>query len=143
MAQNTFENPSNAEKYVWEVGHFEEETVSKRRSIEHSANTANTGLIRQQNDDQPLTFRFGGSILTEKQLKEMIRWFQLCKTQTIYFHDFAGDSYEVLITSFEPTRQYALRNSKDPTNAPNHFWRYSIEMEVVRVIDGPWEGVSP
>lgn len=141
--QNKFENPSNAQSYSWAINHFEEEASGKRRSIERAANTANTGLIRQQNDDQPLVFRYSGTILTEAHFKEMVKWFQLTKTQTIYFHDFAGDSYEVIITSFEPTRHYALRNDKDPVNAPNHYWKYSIEIEVIRVIDGVWEGVSP
>lgn len=141
MARNEFENPSNSEKYPWPINHSEEEETGKERTVEHGANTASTGLVKQQADDQPLTFRFSGTVLKKEQLTEFIRWFNLCKTQTIYFHDFAGESFEVIITAFKPQRKRTVKNPRDYANAPLWYWHYTIEMEVVRVIDGVWTGV--
>ncbi|MBW7998501.1 MAG: hypothetical protein FVQ81_18395 [Candidatus Glassbacteria bacterium] len=141
MARNEFENPSNAKKYSWQVNHSTEDDVGKARTVESSANTANTGLNPQQADDQPLLLKYAGTIFHKAQLEEMIGWFNLCATQTIYFHDFAGESYEVLITSFKPVRHRTIHNPKDFANAPLWFWKYTIEMRVVRVIDGVWDSV--
>jgi hypothetical protein len=142
--RNRFQDPNGVRSaYEWELGHFEEEETSKRRNIEHGANTANTGLVRQQGDDTPLVLKYSGTILVKAQLVEMLAWWQLCADQTIYFRDFAGDEYEVLISAFSPTRHYTIRNPRDFANAPHHFWRYTIEMEVVRIIAGTFAGVSP
>lgn len=141
MARNEFENPKNATKYSWPVNHSEEEEVGKTRNVESGANTANTGLIPQQSDDQPLILRYTGTIFSKEQLEDMIGWFNLCASQTIYFHDFAGESYEVLITSFKPKRYRTIRNPRDFENAPLWYWKYVIEMRVIRVIDGVWDSV--
>jgi hypothetical protein len=142
---NRFTDPRTAASYDWPLNYSEEEGFGKRRNITHGANTGQTGLVKQQGDDEPLIWKVRGSILTEAMLIEIWRWWQLSKSQTIYFRDFAGDEYEVIFTSFEPTRKRVLRNPKDPTNAPNHYWTYEIEMEVIRIISGPLatSGVSP
>lgn len=138
---NEFENPKTSTKWAWPVNHSEEEETGKERSVENGANTAGTGLNPIQADDQPLQFSYSGTIFSKAQVTEMIAWFELCKTQTIYFHDFAGDSYEVIITSFKPTRHRTIRNPRDFKNAPLWYWTYTIQMRVVRVIDGIWTGV--
>jgi hypothetical protein len=66
----------------------------------------------------------------------MWAWEALCQTQTIYFTDFAGDKYEVVIDSFKPVR-HAGRNLRGGTEAPLWYWTYTIGMTVVRVISGP------
>ena len=143
MARNRFTNPSNGDYYDWQINHTEEEEVNKARSIEHGANSANTGLVKQQSDDQPLVLSYRGTILHKAQLEEFWGWFQLTKTQTIYFTDFAGDEYEVIITDFKPQRQRTIKNPRDFANAPLWYWTYAISMEVVRVIAGTMAGVSP
>jgi hypothetical protein len=137
---NEFINPKTADKYAWPVNHSEESETSLSRSVSHGAKSGN-GLVLQQADDQPLTFKYTGTIFHKAQVEEMRDWYLLCRSQTIYFKDFAGDEYEVIITAFKPTRHRTLRNPRDFTNAPLWFWRYEIEMEVVRVISGMWEGV--
>lgn len=135
---NQFQDPAAVvTTYSWAINHSEEEDFGRDRQIEHSAPTSGVGLIRQQGEESPLVYRIAGTIFAEAQVTEFWEWFTLCRTQTIYFHDFAGDSYEVLISSFKPTRHRTIRNPKDFANAPLHFWRYTMEMEVVRVIDGP------
>ena len=140
--RNTFIDPAGARPdYDWAINHSEEGEFGKARNIEHGANTANTGFVRQQSDAGPLTISVTGTILAKAQVQEMIAWFNLCETQTIYFTDFAGDQYEVTITSFKPTRHRTIRNPRDFANAPYWFWRYEMTMDVVRVIDSVWEGV--
>lgn len=143
MSRNIFKNPSNGNEYSWPINHSEEDDFGKRRSIEHGAKTNGTGLVRQQSDDGPIIIRLRGVIFHESQLQAMISWWKLCETQTIYFKDFQGNEYEVLITEFLPTRQRTIKNPRDFANAPYWFWRYEIAMEVVTIRAGDWSGVTP
>lgn len=145
MSRNRFENPENGAFYDWLVNHKDEESLGKRRNMERGAKTSGTGLIRQQTDQTPMVMRFSGTIFHQSQYDEMWEWYELCENQTIYFHDFSGDSYEVTITAFEPTRHHTVRNPRDFANAPYWFWRYTIEMEVLTFIDGSMAeaGVTP
>lgn len=141
--RDTFKDPKTGHEYEWQVGHETEGAVGKKRTVTHSANTQNTGLVRQQGDVQPLILKYEGKILHLKQLEEMWHFFQLCETQTIYFHDYMGEEYEVLITEFDPTRLPTVKNPKDFAHAPRHYWKYTIEMEVVKVRSGALAGLSP
>lgn len=144
MARNQFIDPAgNRTTYNWPINHREESEFGKTRNVEHGGNTGDVGFVRQQSDDSPLILRFSGTILVKAQLTEMLAWFEMCKTQTIYFKDFAADEYEVIITKFMPKREYTVRNPRDAANAPNWYWRYEIEMDVVTVRDGTWEDVTP
>lgn len=140
---NQFVNPRNGATYSWPINHDEEEEFGKSRNIEHTAPTASTGLVKQQGDESPLILRLNGKILEEAQLTAMKGWWSLCATQTIYFYDFAADHYEVIITAFRPKRKRTVRNPRGGTANPLHYWEYTIEMEVIRVLAGPWTGVSP
>lgn len=141
--RDKFTNPKNSESYEFDIGHNAEEPTAKTRQITNSANTANTGLIPQQGAVQPLLLKYSGTILKASQHKEMWRWYQLCETQTIYFTDYAGNEYEVMITDFAPRRQPTARNPRDPKNAPLHYWTYTITMQVIRVRSGELEGLAP
>lgn len=141
---NRFTNPQTADTYDWEINHSEEEELGKKRNITHGARTSGTGLVKVQGDDEPLIWRLSGSILSEDQLSEMWTWFELCRTQTIYFRDFTGtDEYEVIITDFQPRRERTIRNPRDSANAPYHTWKYTMEMEIIAVRAGPLDGLSP
>lgn len=145
MSRNIFTDPKGVRTaYSWQINHSEEDTFGKTRTVEHGANTGNTGLVKQQGDSSPLVIKVKGAILHKAQLEEMIAWWDMCEDQTIYFQDFAGDKYEVLITSFQPVRKRTIRNPRDFANAPLWWWTYDLEMEVVRIIPGlsPWEGVA-
>lgn len=142
MARNVFHDPAgDLDDYSWQINHSEEEEQGKSRSIEKTANTANTGFIRQQSDSDGLVLRYTGTILHRAQLREMVAWYNLCDEHSIHFTDFAGDQYEVIITDFKATRHRTIRNPRDFANAPYWFWRYEIGLEVLRIIDSVWEGV--
>jgi hypothetical protein len=141
--KDAFIDPRLAFTYEWHIGHETEASIGKKRNISHSANSQNTGLVRQQGDVSPLILKYEGKILHLKQYEEMWRFYELCETQTIYYRDYMGEEYEVLITEFSPQRTPTVKNPKDFANAPRHFWKYTIEMEVVRVISGALSGLSP
>lgn len=144
MARNIFTDPSgDRPAYSWAINHSDEAEFGKERTIEHSANTGNTGLIKQQNDDSPLVMQLNGTILSQAQHVEFIEWWKICKNHTIFFEDFAGDEYEVVITAYKPTRQRTIRNPRDYANAPLWYWKYELKLEVIRVISGTWAGVAP
>lgn len=137
---NEFIDPKTAKKYPWPVNHTEEAETSAARSVSKGAKTGN-GVVIQQGDDQGLSFKYSGTIFHKAQVEEMRDWYLLCRTQTIYFKDFAGDEAEVIVTAFRPVRHRTMRNPRDFSNAPLWYWTYEIEMEVVRVISGMWEGL--
>lgn len=140
---NVFTDPTNAETYAWPINHLTEESAGRSRPITRGAPTgSNVGLNRQQGDPSPATLRFTGTMLTKAQHDETIRWWAKCDTHTIYFKDFSGAEYEVLITNFDPKRRAVARNHKDLANAPTWVYDYTIEMEVLRAISGPWAGVA-
>jgi len=146
VVRNKFQDPSGSlPEFQWSANHSEEEVTEKRRNVTYSSNTSDTGLVRQQGDETPLRFSYSGKITTEADLIKFLEYWKACRERTVRFTDFAGDSYEVLITSFAPTRQRVLRNPRDTTNAPFHIWSYKIEMEAVTILSGPYydAGVSP
>lgn len=154
---NIFSDPGGPlGTWAWPINHNEEEESTRSLAIEHTANTAQgvgqpnaagTGLVRQQGDPQPLTLRYSGSIMRREHFVEMLKWTEACRTRTIHFTDFAGEKYEVLITSFQPRRVRVMKNRGGQAGTPEslYYWNYSIEMEVVTFIDGVYSeaGVTP
>jgi hypothetical protein len=90
--------------------------------------------VRQQGAQQPLTAQLSGTILHLAQFEQFWAWFGICDYRTIFFRDFYGDEYEVVITNFDPQRLRG-RNPQDPS-IPLHYWKYTMEMEVLQVISG-------
>lgn len=128
---NRFENPANGVVWEWPINHEEEEPGGRLRDFDFEANTSNVGLVVQQGDLQPDVLRFTGTILTQAQLDMFALWHAIGESQSVYFYDFAGDGFEVLIAKFQPRRVRAALNPRDLANAPRHFWKYTIEMVVL------------
>jgi hypothetical protein len=131
--------PGGLGSYDWHVNHDEEEDGGKNREITLSANTSGLGLVRQQGAPDPFTFKLSGAILHQDQYTKFWRYFDACQSRTIFWRDFTGDEYEVVITSFTP-RRIRGQNTADPT-IPHHFWRYTMELQVLRVESGSLAGV--
>jgi hypothetical protein len=140
---NQFVDPATNETYNWPINHSSEDSMGKKRNIRHSAPTMNTGLNRQQGAPDPMVMRWKGTILTRAQHQAFLYWFEKCETQTIHVVDFHGNRAEIIITNYDPTRRPVLMNRRDPVNAPNVVWDYTLEMEVVSFIAGDWAGVTP
>jgi hypothetical protein len=140
---NQFINPATGATYSWAINHHEESEFGRARAMQRTApSKTGTGLGRQQGEDSPMILQLKGVILQKAQLDTFISWYALCETQTIYFQDFAGERYEVIITSFKPTRRAVARNHQDLANMPLWVYDYTMEMEVVRALIGPWAGVA-
>jgi hypothetical protein len=141
--RDRFTNPATGTFYDWPLNHDEEDESGKARNITRTAPTGSVGLIKQQGDDGPLLLHLKGKILKRAQLAAFWSWFELSRTQTIYFRDFDNQQYEVQITSFAPQRHRKL-SFPSPGNDPStHYWTYSMELEVYRVISGDLAGITP
>lgn len=133
--------------YAWAINHNAEDAFSKSVSIEHTANTGQTGHVRQQGTAEPLVLSLSGTALTDAQNQEFWRWWSACNTppgrRTIFFTDFSGAEYEVLITRYDAPRVRAGRNPRQPTKPWTYQWK--MELEVVTIISGPLAvaGVAP
>lgn len=132
--------PGGLGAYNWQVNYDTEESFGKRRNIERTASTGGIGTVRQQGVDEPLTIRVTGVILHAAQHQKMIDYFSVCKHRSIIYEDFEGYQAEVLIVEFKPLRKRTMRNPRDPS-IRLHYFEYSLELDVLRVISGPWVGV--
>jgi hypothetical protein len=140
---NKFIDPATGNTYNWPINHREESEFGRARSMVRMApSRSGVGLGRQQGEDSPMLIQIKGVILTKAQRDALISWYALCETQTIYFEDFSGERYEVIITSFKPTRRGVVRNHQDLANMPTWVYDYTMEMEVVKALVGPWAGVA-
>jgi len=116
--------------YTWQIMWDEEEGSDFTRNIERTAVTSSVGFVRQQGEDSPQLFRFSGKFLHANQYTQMKAYFDACRTRTIFFTDFDGDTHEVLITKFNPKRRRTIHNPRD-SSINLHFYEYQIEMEKV------------
>lgn len=133
--RNAFINPATLEVYEWVINHSPEgdKGNEKKRAITTTANTGQVGLVRQQSADEPLILKREGEILDTSQEEQMWRWWNICKSQTIYFVEFNGDAYEVQITNYNPQRY----GTGGPTRSGQRYYvKYSIEMEVYSILAG-------
>lgn len=145
VVKNKFTDPATGTDYVWLINHSEEDPMEKRRDITRSGKTALTGLTRIQGEESPMVLRLKGTILHASQNQMFWDLWEKCADQTLYFTDFNGEQFEVLITGYVPTRTRVLRNVNDVANMPHHIIKYELELEVIRFISGvlATEGVSP
>lgn len=140
--RNKFTNPATGEVYEWAVNHNAEEQFGRQREVTNIPTTGGGIRVLQQGDEGPLVMSLSGVILHSDQFESMRVFFDTSRQQTVYFEDFAGDAYEVIITGFQPVRQRTSRNPRDPS-IPYHYWTYTINMQVVRVLAGSWMGTAP
>lgn len=127
--------------YSWDVNYNTEDGFNARRELEVTPNTAGTGFIVQQGADQPMAISFSGKFTKPDQHRQFIAYYAKCKFQSIYFRDFETQLYEVMMTAYLPKRTRAARNPRGGEQAKFHYYEYSMEMTVLRVISGDWVGV--
>lgn len=133
--------PGGYGTYSWPVNHSDEEAFGKTHNVDHTATTDGIGVVRQQGADDPMSLQLTGTIFHEAQHLAFVAWFALSSLRTIYFEDFTGAQYEVQITSYEPVRKRTLRNPRDPS-IPLHYYSYTLTMDVIRAVTGPWAGIA-
>lgn len=137
MSRNVFSDPSgDLDSYSWAINHSEEAGPELTIPLDHTANTAGTGLVRQQGDPQPLALTLRGTILTQAQYVEFLRWFEASTRHTIYFEDCAENEYEVIMRRFTAPRTRVASNPRGTGADRLHIWRYEMELEIVTVRDG-------
>lgn len=141
---NAFVNPADSVRYTWPRNHDVEgaEQAGLTRPVERTATTSGVGVVRQQGPAEPMQLVRTGVILTPAHHDHMVAWTKLGQDQTIYYEDAAGDSYEVLVTGFKSAPFSVGRNNLGGTIAPQHAWRYTLEMDVVAVLTGTWTSTT-
>lgn len=133
--------PGGAGVYAWETNYDTEDSFGSRRNVQRTATTNGVNVVRQQGDDEPIVIKVQGVILRKNQHQRFIDMFVAGKSRTLHFIDFEGHEYEVLLLAYLPTRQRTSRNPADPTILL-HYYKYTMEMEVTRVISGPWVALT-
>ena len=144
---NQFVDPTGVvATYNWPINHDSETPRGRKRTISQTAPTGDLGStapVRQMGANMPLQLILTGTILTEAQRNAFIQWWEMCDEQTIYFYEFNGEQYEVLIIDFEEQKHISIWNSNDITNAPHHYYTYTLTMDVITVLAGSWLQSNP
>lgn len=146
---NRFIDPVTGETWDWPINHSDETGSASKgggqgglgRNFTVSAPTSLGIRIRQQGANDPLSFSWKGTALTRAQHQEFLRWWNISKAHTIILRDFSGDEYEVMITSYIPTRKPVVQNRNDPDNAATWVYDYQIDLDVITVLSGDYMGV--
>lgn len=128
--------------YNWPINHLTESPRGHTRTTTAVAPTGGIGLVRQQGSETPLSLVLQGTILTEAQRLAMIFWWVLCRTQTILFNEFDGETYEVLITDYKEQKIATTYNRTDPT-IPYHYYTYTMTMDVIKTVSGSFLSADP
>lgn len=131
----TFTDPLTGTSYQWASNHETEDPAGKTRQIAGTANTGLTGRVRQQGDDGPYVVTLHGRIRVREQSRQFWHYYNLCRTQTIYFTDFDGQQYEVQIIGYTEQRVRQASNVADPS-MPHHNIQYVLTMEVYGFLAG-------
>lgn len=139
-----FINPANAEVYEFHINPEPEgeDTAQLERSIETTANTGNTGLVRQQSDNKPFKRKIKGAMLTVAQELAFWKWWQLCKSQTIFFVDAFGAAFEVQIILLNMPH---VGTGQRLSEGQKYFIKWEMELETYNFLAGPMAeaGVTP
>lgn len=132
--------PGEANPYLWHTNHLEEEEHGPIIGMERTAPTGGIGLVRQQGSEEPMRLTLTGTIMDPLQHLAFVVWRSRCLDRTIRFKDFAGDEYEVVITRYQPRRERVVRNPRATPGTPEQLYvrRYTIEMDVIQVLEGSW-----
>lgn len=132
----TFVNPANGDTYQWPLNPEQDaETQAgvgyqvKSRSIERTSNTGNIGATRQQGDDGPFVIHWQFNCYSAAFEEQLFAWYELCRSQSIYFTDFDGEEYEGQIITTSRMRTGALAGPGD-TGQRGFYTTIVFELEV-------------
>lgn len=144
---NVFHDPAGVvADYEWPINHDSETPRGRKKTQSITAPTGlygNTQPVRQMGAVAPMQIVLSGTILTEAQRAAMIQWWELCIAQSIYFYEFNGEQYEVMIIDYEEQKMQAAANRNDPVNAPYHYYTYTLTMDVINILAGSWLQTAP
>lgn len=131
MARERFRDAAGGglAEYEFTVNHSEEEGADYNRNVTRQAVTTGPAFVLQQGPTGYGVFHFTGTILTQEQYDAMTAYYAVCESRTVFFRDFTGDEFEVVITRFSPQRRRTVRNPREPDLL--HYWTYTLEMEVI------------
>lgn len=131
---NQFIDPTGIQPpYTWAINHDTMDPGGRRRTTAQTAVTSGIGIVRQQGSETPLGMTLKGTILTEIQRLQFVGWWTLCRTQTIYFYEFSGEQYEVIITDYNDVKVRVAYNKNDAT-IPYHVYTYTLVMDIIQTL---------
>lgn len=123
----TFTDPTGATPttYLFEINPSDGGSPALKKNVIFKNTAAPDGktLIYEGRDD-PATFTFSGTLLTQTQYNAFQTWF--LKRQQILLTDDLGRSYYIYITAFTPKR----------TRAANNPWKHTYTVEAM-TLDWP------
>lgn len=136
---NRLYNVAGAINFAFAINHSEEDALVLRRQYEPGAPTT-VSLVRHQGAGEPLRLTLRGTILDPAQKAALDVLYGFCDQDTLTYEDYAQESYEVIITSWDAR----MERARNPLTRGLHVWRFTLELEVVSVVAGslPNSGVS-
>lgn len=115
-----FTDPTDSSSYTFEINPNEGGSPTLKKNVLFKNTAAPNGktLIYEGRDD-PVTFSFSGTLLTQAQLEAFETWY--LKRHQIVITDDLGRTFSVYITSFDPKR---VRSAHIP-------WKHTYTVEAI------------
>lgn len=136
--QVRFTDPATGATYDWAINPGYAGVTAptqKQRNITRTSSTSNGAPTRQQGDDGPSLIRWEVEVFTEAHELQLWVWYQLCKTQTIYLRDWAGEECEGQIVVLGRQQVGVVRGPGDASER-GMYAKYVFEFEIYRFISG-------
>lgn len=133
MSRCAFVEPSTGVRSYWSSNYATQDSAQRHRAVATveptSAGWQQIVPIRIQGEDQPRVLKFGG--VADATLDNlMLRMLGLSLRQSVIFEDVTGETYEVLVVAYDPSRRGVIRTR----NNANHVRSYTLELQVIRQI---------
>lgn len=101
-----FTDQATNDTWTFEINPNTDGSPQLKKQVSFQSTAASDGtLILFEGRDQPTTMSFGGTILTQTQYNQLIRWFG--KRHQVLLTDDLGRQTTIYITGFLPKRKYS------------------------------------
>jgi hypothetical protein len=124
-------NPASGVRVVFEISPSEEQQSRRVRTVTRARPAASgwrpVTPTLQQGARGPLTKQFNGLAPSRAQHEMLLAFRRLSESQTVIFEDPDGNSYEVQVTTYEPTRRSVVRGPR----GGSEVWGYSLTLQVM------------
>lgn len=138
MAKCTFYDPVLGVTNTWLLNYEEMTGPDQQDQITYEGNAARTGIIGTMGDKAPLVMQMTGKCVHSVQYELFMRYKAM--SNTFKFSDEDGNEYEVQMTGLTWTKKACSYNQFDG-NMRRHYWAYSMQLTIIRVISGDLLGL--
>lgn len=127
------------EVYPWPLNHSTEDSLKTLgRRLSRSGVSKRVRLMMHATHPGPAHLVLNGNFIdrSQQQYQKFVDFFNDCEDRTFLYIDASGDAYIVSLMQYDARRVWAA------TREDGSFFTYTLEMEVIEVVQGPLMGYA-